>query len=79
MAELKKLSELKSGACAVIKSISDDAEMLKKRLLDMGCITGCEVKVIRIAPLGDPIDVFIKDYSLTLRKNEADKITVEVN
>ncbi|ODS33086.1 MAG: ferrous iron transport protein B (GTP binding) [Candidatus Scalindua rubra] len=50
---------------------------LKRRLMDMGLLVGEEVKVEKVAPLGDPIEVTIKDYSLSLRKREAKGILVE--
>lgn len=51
---------------------------LKRRLMDMGVLVGEEVKVEKIAPLGDPIEVTIKNYNLSLRKREAEGIAVEV-
>lgn len=49
-----------------------------RRLLDMGLVAGTEVEVERVAPLGDPIEVKVKGYHLTLRKEEAANIQVEV-
>ena len=51
---------------------------LKRRLMDMGILVGEEVKVGKVAPLGDPIEVTIKNYNLSLRKKEAEGISVEV-
>ncbi|MFI5294329.1 MAG: ferrous iron transport protein A [Thermodesulfovibrionales bacterium] len=51
---------------------------LKRRLMDMGVLTGEKIKVEKIAPLGDPIEVTIKNYNLSLRKKEAEGIEVEV-
>ena len=51
---------------------------VKRRLMDMGVQSGEEVKVEKIAPLGDPIEVTIRDYKLSLRKKEAEGIAVEV-
>jgi ferrous iron transport protein A len=51
---------------------------LKRRLMDMGVLVGEEVWVEKIAPLGDPIEVTIKNYKLSLRKKEAEGIAVEV-
>ena len=50
---------------------------LKRRLMDMGVVVGEEVTVEKIAPLGDPIEVRIKGYNLSLRKKEANEIQVE--
>jgi ferrous iron transport protein A len=52
---------------------------LKRRLMDMGVLVGEEVAVVKVAPLGDPIEVRIKSYSLSLRKREAEGIGVEVS
>ena len=52
--------------------------LLKRRLMDMGILVGEEVKVEKVAPLGDPIEVTIKNYNLSLRKKEAEGISVEV-
>ena len=51
---------------------------LKRRLMDMGILVGEAVKVEKVAPLGDPIEVTIKNYNLSLRKKEAEGIAVEV-
>lgn len=50
---------------------------LKRRLMDMGVLVGEAVRVEKIAPLGDPIEVTIKNYKLSLRKKEAEGILVE--
>ena len=50
---------------------------VKRRLMDMGVLVGETVKVEKIAPLGDPIEVLIKSYNLSLRKREAEEISVE--
>jgi ferrous iron transport protein A len=52
---------------------------LKRRLMDMGVLVGEEVTVEKIAPLGDPIELTIKGYHLSLRKREAEGIAVEVS
>ncbi|MCT4619432.1 MAG: ferrous iron transport protein A [Marinisporobacter sp.] len=49
----------------------------KRRLMDMGIVRGSDIYVEKKAPLGDPIEVKIKGYSLTLRKEDAEKIIVE--
>jgi len=51
---------------------------LKRRLMDMGVLVGEEVSVVKVAPMGDPIGVRIKSYSLSLRKKEAEGVGVEV-
>ena len=50
---------------------------LKQRFMDMGITKGTEVKVIKIAPLGDPIEIEIRGYNLSVRKEDADKIELK--
>lgn len=71
-----KLSQLKPKNRAKIKKISGSGGVLR-RILDMGCVNGTVVEVIKVAPLGDPIEIKVKGYNLSLRKNEAGKIEVE--
>jgi ferrous iron transport protein A len=66
---VKLLSELKRGQRAVIDSFTDYETSLK--LLEMGCIPGEEIEVVRIAPLGDPMAITVSGYQLSLRKDEA--------
>ena len=49
-----------------------------KRLIEMGIVRGADIELIRKAPLGDPIEIHLKGYNLTLRKNEAEKIWVKI-
>lgn len=70
-----KLTELKPGEKAVIKSFTSPDLALK--LMEMGCIPGEMVVIEQVAPLGDPISIRIAGYSLSLRLNEADHIILE--
>jgi Fe2+ transport system protein FeoA len=70
------LADLKPGQSGRILRINV-AGALKRRLMDMGVVTGTPVRVEKVAPLGDPIEVHIKSYQLSLRVGEADKIDVE--
>ncbi|ACI21002.1 MULTISPECIES: FeoA family protein [Thermodesulfovibrio] len=72
-----KLSELKVGQKARILSINTKG-VIRRRLMDMGVLSGEILRVEKIAPLGDPIDIVIKNYHLSLRKNESEGIEVEV-
>ena len=74
----KRLSELKLKKSGKVKKIEDQGT-LNKRLLDMGIIKGTDIEVIKIAPLGDPINIKVKGYHLSLRKEEAARILVEVD
>ena len=71
-----KLSELKPGQVGVIKDF--ESSELELKLMEMGCIPGERVIVEQIAPLGDPISIRIAGYSLSLRKNEANQIIVDI-
>ncbi len=71
------LAKLKPGQKGKITSIGALGP-LKRRLMDMGVLTGEEVQVLKMAPMGDPIEVKIKSYNLSLRKKEAEGIGVEV-
>ena len=72
----KTLNELKVGDKAEIVKL-EGAGDVKRRLMDMGVVKGTVVEVERIAPLGDPIEIKIKGYNLSLRKEEASKIIVK--
>lgn len=71
-----RLDLLKPGESGIIKTVGGEGA-LRLRLLDMGLIPGTKVKVQKIAPLGDPIQILIRGYDLTLRKEDAAKIDVE--
>ena len=71
-----KLSALKCGQKGRITKM-EAAGPLKRRLMDMGVLVGEEIRMKKVAPLGDPLEVTIKSYNLSLRKKEADGITVE--
>jgi ferrous iron transport protein A len=71
------LAQLKPGQKGKITAIGSLGP-LKRRLLDMGVLVGEEIKVEKVAPMGDPIEVKIKSYNLSLRKGEAEEIAVEV-
>ena len=73
----KSLNELIVGSKAKIVRIKNNVEGLKRRLLDMGITPGTVIKIERVAPLGDPIEIFVKNYHLSLRKDEASQIIVE--
>lgn len=72
----KGLHELRPGEKGTIVKIGGVGGV-HRRLLDMGLVSGSEVEVERVAPLGDPIEVRIKGYHLSLRKEEASDIQVE--
>ena len=71
-----KLSDISAGGIARIVSIKGRGS-LRQHILDMGMVPGVEVEVIKFAPLGDPMEIRLRGYSLTLRLSEAENITVE--
>ena len=71
----KKLSEIKIGKEAIIKSFESDELFLK--LMEMGCIPGEKITIEQIAPFKDPISISVAGYTLSLRLDEADHIIVE--
>lgn len=70
------LNDLEIGKEAVITAVNGEGA-LRLRLLDMGIIPGTKVKVIKIAPLGDPIEITLRGYELTIRREHAKEIDVE--
>ncbi|HRS39503.1 MAG TPA: ferrous iron transport protein A, partial [Bacteroidia bacterium] len=70
------LSQLKRGQKDVVERFTDYALSLK--LLEMGCIPGEVVEVLRIAPFGDPIAIAVSGYQLSLRKDEAATVRVRL-
>ncbi|MDO9558681.1 MAG: ferrous iron transport protein A [Syntrophales bacterium] len=70
------LANLKPGQSALIVRITT-AGALKRRLMDMGIVAGAPVRVEKVAPLGDPIEISIKHYRLSLRRSEAQGVEVE--
>jgi len=74
---VRNLSELKKGDKGKIVKIIGTGSVYR-RLVDMGLVTGSEVEMQRVAPLGDPIEIKVKGYNLSLRKEEAAGIKVEV-
>ena len=73
-----RLSEVNPGTRVRILNLGRQTPALKKRLLAMGVLSGEPVTVERVAPLGDPLEIRIRGYRLSLRKEEAAEITVEV-
>ncbi len=75
---MKALSELQVGARGKVARIAAQGAV-RRRMLDMGITPGAEVSVKGVAPFGDPMEVLIKGYSLSLRKDEAADVFIEVS
>ena len=70
------LKDLKPGEEGTVISIGEKGPM-RRRIMDMGVTPGTVIKVIKVAPLGDPIEVNIRGYELSLRKTEAENIQIQ--
>ena len=75
MAETQTLDTVLPGQKAEVLSLSGDGE-IRKRISEMGLTKGAVVEVERVAPLGDPMDIKIRGYRLSLRKEEASRVMV---
>jgi Fe2+ transport system protein FeoA len=70
------LDNIKVGSGGIIESIGGEG-LLRRRLLDMGLTPNTRVEVRKVAPMGDPIELLIRSYVLTIRKEEASKIKLK--
>ena len=68
------LDKLQVGKDAMIASVDCADKALRQHILDMGLIPGVEVTLVKTAPLGDPLEIRLRGYELTLRKKDASKI-----
>ena len=73
---MKTLKQIKIGGTAKVVKIHGEGA-LKRRIMDMGLTKAVEVKVRKVAPLGDPIEITVRGYELSLRKEDAETIEVE--
>ncbi|EKD53753.1 MAG: ferrous iron transport protein A [uncultured bacterium] len=72
-----QLGEMSIGSVGRIVRIKSEATLYRHRLISMGLLPGTEFVVSRIAPLGDPIEITVRGFSLSLRKGEASLLQVE--
>lgn len=70
------LRDLKPGQSGVVASIGG-AGNIRRRVLEMGVTPGTKVDVVKVAPLGDPVEVVLRGYNLSLRKEEAEAIVMQ--
>jgi len=75
MTHLRRLSDLPVGQCATIAALDGEPQMIQ-RLLEMGLTPGTEVVVVRLAPLGDPMEVTVRGYNLSIRKDDAHHLVI---
>lgn len=72
------LSDLKIGQRAIVLKLHEQNKAIRRHLLDMGITKGVKVTIKKIAPMGDPVDIELRDYELCLRKADLKQIEVEV-
>lgn len=70
------LREVKIGSTATVKKLNGEGA-IKRRIMDMGITKGVEVTVRKVAPLGDPLEISVRGYELSLRKQDAAMIEVQ--
>jgi ferrous iron transport protein A len=73
---MKTLREAKIGETLTVKSLSGEGAV-KRRIMDMGITKGTAVYIRRVAPLGDPVEITVRGYELSIRKSDAEMISVE--
>ena len=73
---MRTLRDVKIGESVKVKALKGEGPV-KRRIMDMGITKGVEIYLRKVAPLGDPIEVNVRGYELTLRKSEAENIEVE--
>lgn len=72
---MKTLKDVKVGETATVKRLHGEGPV-KRRIMDMGITKGTDIYVRKVAPLGDPIEVTVRGFELSLRKNEAQNVLV---
>ena len=75
---LQPLTAVAAGQTATVAEIKVAPES-RPRLMEMGLLVGTAVELVRFAPLGDPVEIKVRGYNLTLRKHEAEQIFVRAN
>jgi len=73
----KRLSDLEPGQRGTVVRIEGKGAT-RRRIMDMGIVRGSDVRVIRRAPLGDPVEFELRDYNLSLRRREAENVYVSI-
>jgi ferrous iron transport protein A len=74
---ITNLREVKIGQTCKVRKLHGEGAV-KRRIMDMGITKGVEVYVRKVAPLGDPIEITVRGYELSLRKADAEQIEVEI-
>lgn len=72
---MQTINDMKPGTTATVAKLHGEGP-LKRRIMDMGITKGTDVKVRRVAPFGDPIELSVRGYALSIRREEAAKIEI---
>ncbi|MGI6004318.1 MAG: FeoA family protein [Christensenellales bacterium] len=73
---MQTLREMPCGRRVKVKRVHGEGPV-RRRIMDMGITKGCEIMVRKVAPLGDPLELNVRDYELSIRKSDASMIEVE--
>ena len=73
---MKTLRQIKCGETITVAKLQREGAV-KRRIMDMGITKGVDIFVRKVAPLGDPVEITVRGYELTIRKDDAEKILVE--
>jgi ferrous iron transport protein A len=73
------LSEMRAGECGRVVGFNPGAKAYRRKLMAMGLTRGSEFKITRLAPLGDPVEIELRGFALTLRKDEASALQIEIS
>ena len=73
---MRTLKDVKIGETVRVTKVGGEGA-LKRRIMDMGITKGVSIRIMKVAPLGDPVEITLRGYELTLRKADCEKIEVE--
>lgn len=73
---MRTLKDVRIGETVRVTKVGGEGA-LKRRIMDMGITKGVSIKIMKVAPLGDPVEITVRGYELTLRKADCEKIEVE--
>lgn len=73
---MKTLNNVVTGEIVVVKRVHGEGA-IKRRIMDMGLTKGIQISVRKVAPLGDPIEINVRGYELSIRKNDAELVEIE--
>lgn len=75
--ELQSLVSLRAGTAAIVREFNLSADY-QRRLMELGILAGTRVELVRFAPMGDPVEIRVRGYNLTLRRQDAERVMVSL-